>query len=127
MLKTSEVFALAVLSGDNALLGVWSASARDLLRELQNSCSAVTGELVASLLSHSPVTCSSIAGTARIGVPDPDDPEYKKYFARLNGDEQPLELTVADSMVIPVPASCRMTLFIDEVCDWISSFNSINE
>ncbi|KAF8054909.1 hypothetical protein FPV67DRAFT_1459718 [Lyophyllum atratum] len=94
--KSVETVLLArIQATEGARAGYWLASAKELITQLQGSCSA-------------------LHGAVRVAIPDPVDSEYRQYFATTSRDNEKLEEAVLRPVTISVPNDNLLKLFVEQ-------------
>ncbi|KAJ7022525.1 hypothetical protein C8F04DRAFT_1272534 [Mycena alexandri] len=95
--KTSQQVALFVLDTEGCGEGEWRADLKDLLEELQTSMAA-------------------LQGSYRLGIRDPDDPEYRTYFAKVTEDS-PWDKVEPIPPCVIIPRGDCLDIFVEHVED----------
>ncbi|KAJ7761354.1 hypothetical protein B0H16DRAFT_1456095 [Mycena metata] len=104
----AEVFGLFVLDTEGCGEGEWRADLKDLLAELQTSVAA-------------------LQRSYKLAIRDPDDPEYRTYFAKVTKDS-PWEKVEPIPPCVIIPRHKCLDIFVEHVQDTSSQtpgiFNS---
>ncbi|KAJ7663769.1 hypothetical protein DFH06DRAFT_1393430 [Mycena polygramma] len=93
--STSQRIQVKLIDRDNCPEGEWRANTLDIVEALQTSI-------------------GRLAGSARIGVPDPLDPAYTEYFVELIANEPVRSLAVNPELLI-IPKDGRLNLRVNDI------------
>ncbi|KAJ7662756.1 hypothetical protein DFH06DRAFT_357694 [Mycena polygramma] len=93
--STSQRIQVKLIDRDNCPEGEWRANTLDIVEALQTSI-------------------GRLAGSARIGVPDPLDPAYTEYFVELIANE-PVRSLAVDTELLIIPKDGRLNLRVNDI------------